>query len=82
MDIQIRLFARYRELVGHDTLTVSLPEGSTAGDAFSKVTALHPELAPLQASTLLAIDSDFVKPLAILHDGDELKLMPPVSGGA
>ncbi len=82
MLVHIRLFARYRELAGCPSLDIEVPSHSTAGDAFSQVAERFPQMRPMRASTLFAINAEFVKPTVELRDGEELALMPPVSGGS
>jgi len=82
MQVQVRLFARYRELAGTGTICVDVPDSSTALDVFDRVAARYPDMQAMRASTLMAVDQEFVKPHTELRDGEELALMPPVSGGS
>ncbi len=82
MQVQVRLFARYRELAGTGSLSLDVPDNSTALDVFDRVAARYPDMQPMRGSTLMAVDQEFVKPGTELRDGEELALMPPVSGGA
>ena len=81
MQIQVRLFARYRELAGANLLEMDMPPGSSALDVFDAVAARYPAMVPMRNSTLMAVDADYVKPATVLQDNQELVLMPPVSGG-
>lgn len=80
--MHVRLFARYRELAGTGTLDLDVPANSTALDVFDHVAGRFPEMRPMRASTLMAVDADFVRPQTELREGEELALMPPVSGGS
>ena len=82
MTVQVRLFARYRELAGTNALELDVPDKSTALDVFDCVAQRYPDMVPMRSSTLMAVDQQFVKPLTELRDGEELVLMPPVSGGS
>ena len=82
MQVQIRLFARYRELAGASSLALEVPDNSTALDVFDRLAERYPDMQPMRAATLMAIDREFVKPGTELRPGEELALMPPVSGGA
>ncbi len=77
----MRLFARYRELAGTGSLELDVPAKSTALDVFDRVAESYPDMRSMRQSTLMAIESEFVKPQTELTDGEELALMPPVSGG-
>lgn len=81
MHIAVRLFASYREAAGTGRLQLDLPLGSTARDAVEAVTALHPVLVG-SAKALVARNLDYVESDAPLADGDEIALIPPVSGGS
>jgi molybdopterin converting factor subunit 1 len=82
VNVHVRLFARYRELAGTNTLDLDVPANSTALDVFDRVAERFLEMRPMRASTLMAVDNDFVRPETELRDGEELALMPPVSGGS
>jgi molybdopterin synthase catalytic subunit len=82
MKVQVRLFARYREEAGRDSLDLELPEGGTVERAWQAVTEQLPVLRPYRPFTLFALRNDYVPADHPLGDGDELCLFPPVSGGA
>lgn len=83
MTIDVRLFAGLREHAGTARTTLAVPPGATAGDA---VAALWPALgvgAPAGGDALaLAVNRAYADARTVLGAGDELALIPPVSGGA
>ena len=81
MKIRVRLFASFREAVGGGTLNWDAPEGSTVSDVVAALQAAYPRLRPTAAKALLAVNQEYVGGDLRLHDGDELALIPPVSGG-
>jgi molybdopterin synthase sulfur carrier subunit len=81
VNVHVRLFARYRELAGSGSLELDVPPNSTALDVFNRVAERFPEMQPMRGSTLMAIDAEFVRPETEMREGEELVLMPPVSGG-
>src|SRR5688572_25184643 len=81
MRIVVRLFAGYREAAGTARLELDLPEGATASDVVREVRRRHP-LTGTGRGLAIARNGDYVDPLVTLGDGDELALIPPVSGGA
>lgn len=81
MHIRTRLFASYREAVGRGELSLEAPEGATAGQLVARLRAEHPRLGPAAENAMLAVNQEYVGPDYRLHDGDELALIPPVSGG-
>jgi molybdopterin converting factor subunit 1 len=82
MEIEVRLFAVLRERAGADTVTVEVPEGATVKDALAAVGA-EPGLGELiQAMpVVMALNREYAAEGDTLAAGDELALIPPVSGG-
>jgi molybdopterin synthase catalytic subunit len=82
MRIQVKLFALLREIAGTDTVALEVPERANAGQALHELSQHHPALQPYLEKVRLALEMDFVDEAASLSEGDELHLIPPVSGGA
>jgi len=82
LDVRVRCFAGAAEAVGGQTLTLTLPPGSTAGDAVDRLAGQHPALAPMRPHLATAVNETYVGPDHPLEPGDELALIPPVSGGS
>ncbi len=80
MNVQVRLFAAYREAVGTNRVDVALPAGARVSELLDRLTAEHPKLSP--SSGMVAVNQEYVGPDYALRDGDEVALIPPVSGGA
>ncbi len=74
--LTVRTFARYKQLLGFERLTLPLPEPPRLG-----VLLQDPRLARLPAEALVAVNQSFADREAQLREGDEVALMPPVSGG-
>jgi molybdopterin converting factor subunit 1 len=81
MRVTVRLFALYRERAGADALTIDVPPGGRVADLLSLLGERCPRLSPLVDHTRVAVNHEFVEPSHILHEGDEVALIPPVSGG-
>jgi molybdopterin synthase sulfur carrier subunit len=81
IEVSVKLFAGAAELIGRRELTVTLPPDATVYAAFTALTAEHPEIAAMRPILRFAVNHDFAEPDRVLHDGDELALIPPVSGG-
>lgn len=81
MRVLVRLFASYREAAGVGHLQVELPAGATVRDAIREVLREHPLVAEGR-QLVIARNKEYVQPDAPLSDGDEVALIPPVSGGA
>jgi molybdopterin converting factor subunit 1 len=77
----VRLFARLSELAGVRETEVELGEGLTAGDVFGLLCRRYPDLAGMEGVLVFALNAEYVTPDHPVRDGDELALIPPVSGG-
>jgi MoaE-MoaD fusion protein len=73
----VRFFAALRERVGAPERELDLDAGARAGDVWAAV----PELGAEPPGVLYALNQEYVAADAELADGDELALIPPVSGG-
>jgi molybdopterin converting factor subunit 1 len=83
MTVTVRLFAILRERAGRDAIEVSLPEGATVAEALDAIRtegALGEVIGRLPVR--MAVNREYAEPEARLAEGDELALVPPVSGGA
>jgi molybdopterin synthase catalytic subunit len=78
--VHVRLFASYREAAGVGHIELDLPPGATVKDAIAQIAQRHPLIAEGR-SVVIAKNRDYVTPDAPLADGDEVALIPPVSGG-
>ncbi|MBM3223788.1 MAG: MoaD/ThiS family protein [Candidatus Tectomicrobia bacterium] len=82
MQITVKLFALMREKAGTDTIPLEVPAQSAVHQATALLVQQYPVLAPYIANTRFSLHMDFVESDTILAAGDELVLIPPVSGGA
>jgi molybdopterin converting factor subunit 1 len=82
MTVTVRLFAVLRERAGLDSIEVELDEGATVAEALERLSA-RPELGELleRMPVRMAVNRDYADPDTPLSSGDELALVPPVSGG-
>jgi molybdopterin synthase catalytic subunit len=81
MNVRVVLFAKPRELVGRPNVELALPAGATAADAWRQLSDQF-DLGPLPRSFRCAVNAEYAQWDAALTDGDELAVIPPVSGGA
>jgi len=81
MHVRVRLFATYREVSGTRQLTWSGRDGATLGHLVDDLITKFPRLEGYRDTMLLAVNHAFVDPSVRLREGDEVALMPPVSGG-
>jgi molybdopterin converting factor subunit 1 len=76
----VLFFAVYRELAGTHELEVELPDGSTVARLVALVRE-RPGAGTLPANPAVAVNQEYASHAALLHDGDEVALIPPVAGG-
>jgi molybdopterin converting factor subunit 1 len=79
--ITIRLFARLREIAGASVLTRQVAEGASAMDAWQALASEFPAMSDYGRSISCAVNEEYARLTATLHDGDEVAFLPPVSGG-
>jgi molybdopterin synthase catalytic subunit len=76
MEVTVRLFAMLRERAGAREVTLSLPDGARVSDALAELGSIAEGL-PL----VMAVNREYADEDQVLDSGDELALIPPVSGG-
>lgn len=81
MKIQVRLFARARDLVGANTLELELADGATVGDLRQRLAETCPRLRSLLEHSALAVNDELARDSSWLPPQAEVALLPPVSGG-
>ncbi len=81
MKIAIRLFAGLRDRAGTGSLSVELPGGATVADAIEAAQRHAPIEWTVPTTLMAAVNNEYVEFTEPLSDGDELALIPPVSGG-
>ena len=79
MEVTVRLFAMLRERAGGAReVTLSLPDGARVSDALAALGDVAPPELPL----VMAVNREYARDDRVLDAGDELALIPPVSGGS
>ena len=82
--VSLLLFAKARELVGSSSVSLSLPSStSTYSDLVSSVLELFPVLKRLGGTFVLSLNENYIDQDSeiSLRTGDELAVIPPISGG-
>ena len=77
---KILTFAAATEIVGADYCELELPEGATVADLRAEILSMYPAFAEL-LSFAIARNEDYAQDTEVLSPGDELVIIPPVSGG-
>ena len=81
MELNVRLFALYRERAGKNIVTVAVADGATVSDLTNEVRRQIPNLAPPEVKIVVAVNTDYADSEVVLQPGDDVCLIPPVSGG-
>jgi molybdopterin synthase catalytic subunit len=77
MHVRVRLFAGLRERAGADEVELELPDGALVSDALERLSAVTSGVC-----VVMAVNHEYADPDLSLAPGDELALIPPVSGGS
>lgn len=80
--ITVKLFAAYQEAYNQSEITLELPENSPVSAVLDYAIASYPELEQWRSLTRFGINFHFADSTTELQDGDEVVLIPPVSGGS
>ena len=81
MRIHVKLFAIVKERAGVAELPLDLPDTSTVAAAELALKEKFPAIAAFLRQAAYAVNREYVDATTVLHDGDELAIIPPVSGG-
>jgi molybdopterin converting factor subunit 1 len=81
MNIRVKLFSVVKEIAGSDEQTVVVAPQADAAEVLRQLVERHPALAPWQGSLRMAVNCEYVSLTHPLKEGDEVAIIPPVSGG-
>jgi MoaE-MoaD fusion protein len=81
MNVHVLFFAAHREALGVSRADIELMEGATVRDLYRRLEEQHPQLGHLRDYTSYAVNREMVDSSMVLHAGDEVALLQPVSGG-
>lgn len=79
--VTVKLFAAYNEAYGVSELVLEFPNGTSVQAVRDRLITERPELSKWRDLTRFGINLIFVEPDTLLQNGDEVVLIPPVSGG-
>jgi molybdopterin synthase catalytic subunit len=83
MNVRVRLFAILRERAGCGEVDLELPERATVADALRELGAVGGLADVIDSMPVaMAVNREYAQATTALRSGDELALIPPVSGGA
>ena len=81
MRVTVRLFAQLRDLAGAGELIRDVPAPATVHTVWKSLAAEMPSLAEHENTMSVAVNAEYARMAAAVHDGDEVAFLPPVSGG-
>src|SRR5262249_6099927 len=81
VNVKVLLFATLKDRAQRSQVSLALADDATVGDLKTRLAVEMPSLAPLLAASLVSVNREFAFAQAAVHDGDEVALFPPVSGG-
>ena len=81
MRVRVRYFSAHRDAAGVDEEDVDAPDGATVAELLSVLEDRHPRLRELRDDTVVSVNKGMGRLAAVLREGDEVTLIPPVAGG-
>ncbi len=81
MELEVILFAIYKERLQSNSVIVELPEDSTVEQLVNQLRSDYPQIATLETNIVVAVNSEYSEYDLKLKSTDEICLIPPVSGG-
>lgn len=79
--LQVKLFAQARVLTGHSVIDIPWTDGESVLKFKQTLSREQPNLAPLMASLLIAVNNTYARDEMPIRTTDEVACFPPVSGG-
>ena len=81
MQIRVLFFGVLKELVGRSSETIELPEGARVEAVLRHYSRQAPRIEAMLPSLALSVNQEYSRADGVLRAGDEVALLPPVSGG-
>ncbi len=81
MKVRVKYFSTYRHATGLSQELLALDDGQTVQDLLDILCDLHGELRSFLNEMMLSVNKEYADPHTELAEGDEVALLPPVSGG-
>jgi MoaE-MoaD fusion protein len=79
--VRLLFFGILKDAVGHSGDWMDLPAGATVSDALERCASQSPAMKAALPTLAIAVNQQYSTPGTLLHEGDEVALLPPVSGG-
>ncbi len=82
MKVTVRFFATYRDAAGKPQIEMEMDDGASLGDLLERLYDTYPTLKKWSESIICSVNRKYADDDKVLEPGDEVALLPPVSGGA
>ena len=79
--IRVLLFGAAADRAGTREIELPLEDGATLAEIWPLLVERHPDLAPMRDTLAFAVNGEYARGEAVLFAGDEIAVLPPVSGG-
>ena len=80
-EVLVKFFASARDIVGKKDLQMEIEKDSKVEDIMDDIFEKYPDLKDMEDQLLISVNKDRTDKGEILKDGDEIAVMPPVTGG-
>ncbi|MEA3188704.1 MAG: molybdopterin synthase sulfur carrier subunit [Chthoniobacter sp.] len=81
MKVGVEFFSRLKDVAVDSAIVVDLPHGATLAELLRVLFERFPRLAEWDAHLLLGVGVEYEQRDYVLHENDEVSIMPPVQGG-
>jgi len=81
MRVKVLLFGQLKDIVGRAEESLDLQPGTNMAAIVARYAERYPQLQGLTRSIACSINQEYAQGTAVLSEGDEVGLLPPVSGG-
>jgi molybdopterin converting factor subunit 1 len=81
LKVRVKFFASYREIVGQSDMVLELKDGTTVQMLVDCLKNRYERLGSLTDVIIASVNKKYARDDVVLNEGDEIALLPPVSGG-
>ena len=81
VQVKLLFFASLKDIVGSRQLHLDVAAGATVADVLTSLEANYPRIKQYRPVVLTAVNEEYADQQTAIHEGDEIAIFPPVSGG-
>src|SRR5579864_3265945 len=82
MRIRVLLFGQLKDIVGRPEEDLDVQPGTRLSDLMARYAGEFPRFGPMAGSIACSVNREYAHASSVLHEGDEVGFLPPVSGGS